>query len=233
MTNKIDNVVLSPHFDDGIFSLYSILANDKLSRSLITIFSGLPENKKNSLWDFLCTGKSSVKTMKIRIQENENVSNLLGFKTLNLGFLDKQYKKSNDPADIKNKILQYIDKSDSVIYAPIAMSSLYRHADHILIRNIAIDLFSEGFRVIFYADIPYMDTSKIITNKIFESLKEKTGNDFTSETITLSRSSIKNKFNTMRLYKSQYMMTNLTSLGRLSNTHYFSKEVLFKPTAYN
>ena len=233
MTASLDSLILSPHFDDGIFSVYSILSDPKTNSRLMTIFSSPPNSKKNTFWDFVCTGKTSVETMKIRKTENNKISDILDIPVIDLDFLDNQYDNDKDPDLIKKNILKYIDKSSTVIYAPLAMSVIYKHPDHVLVRNIAIELLKEGFNVFFYADIPYVNTFKTKTNSLIIFLKDTTGEDFVSSIKILPKSSIKDKFNCMRIYKSQFKMTNLTSIGRLSNPRYFAREIVFKPIRNN
>ncbi len=228
MLNKNTNIVLSPHFDDAVFSSFSVLDSGDNTK-LITIFTGFPDKNRFSLWDFLCTGKRPKETMKLRNIENDEVIKKLGLDSINLDFVDNQYKVDVETDVLKNQLTKLSNKTTSTIYAPLAMSESYIHPDHRLVRNICIDFLRDGYNVIFYADLPYMNTSKQSFNNELAQLKSLSGTDFKFDIKFLQKKQSIEKFKTMRIYKSQFFMTNLTSLGRLSNPKYFTNEVYFSP----
>jgi GlcNAc-PI de-N-acetylase len=189
------NVILSPHYDDAVFSCFSQINSPKTL--VINIFTGIPKKNTYTLWDSVCGHPNSKVMMKLRKAENEKVLNKLECTYIDLDYLDNQYQKNKDEEEILNKLLTILKKDDQ-IYAPMAESKIYKHPDHLLTRRVSEELKNLGFDVYLYADLPYM--------------KAKSSN----ESIRLNKDQLKEKIHFSKEYKTQYSFTNITSLGRLS-----------------
>lgn len=191
------NIILSPHYDDAVFSCFHLLNNpDTL---VINIFSGIPKKNHRTLWDYLCGEGDSRKMMEKRRKENEKILNKLKCHYLDLDFLDNQYQKDKDIDTIYLSISKVLKNGDQ-IYAPSASSKIYKHPDHLITNKIAKILAEKEYKVVYYSDLPYM------------KVDHRNGN------IKLNKEQIKEKSNLSKLYKTQYRMTNITSLGILNSS---------------
>lgn len=190
------HVILSPHFDDAIFSCYSVLKNKDVL--VINVFAGAPLHPKYKLWDLICGHINSTVMMNHRTNENKEVFDELGVKFVNLDNLENQYTKSRNIKFIEDSIRKNLEKDD-VIYAPIAKSKIYKHPDHLLVRSIANNL-SKEYQVKYYLDLPYMNPRLKHSNE---------------EVVKLENKDIENKFKLSKKYKTQYSPTNLVSFGNL------------------
>ena len=190
------HVILSPHFDDAIFSCYSVLKNKDVL--VINVFAGAPLHPKYKLWDLICGHINSTVMMNHRTNENKEVFDELGVKFVNLDNLENQYTKSRNIKFIEDSIRKNLEKDD-VIYAPISNSKIYKHPDHLLVRSIANNL-SKEYQVKYYLDLPYMNPRLKHSNE---------------EVVKLENKDIENKFKLSKKYKTQYSPTNLVSFGNL------------------
>jgi hypothetical protein len=87
-----------------------------------------------------------------RVEEDRDALALAGRKAANLGFLDEQYRSTEQPlaplaAQIESRLVP-----GAHVYAPAALGG---HPDHVLVRAVALALRDRGFRVSLYADLPH------------------------------------------------------------------------------
>jgi LmbE family N-acetylglucosaminyl deacetylase len=221
------NIILSPHLDDAVFNIWHIL-NQK-NTQLITVFSGLPDGNHATLWDRIGGFKKSRDMMEARRQENETALSGLGVRIVNLDFLDNQYMNEvRDKDQLYNQLKARVAKTD-IIYAPIAASRLYRHPDHVLLRVIGLKLKKEGYKVIFYADIPYMQIPQKPGDSFVSRLEKRifllTAKKLKVSVISLDKNEVIKKMAAMKAYETQFTITNLTSFGRLSKKANVQSEI--------
>ena len=226
----VKNVILSPHFDDAVFSCWYLI--NHLPSEVITIFGGVPPSRTSTLWDRLCGESDSTKMMMKRKLENKSALDGTGTSYRNLSYLDKQYRSSKlDILEITNNIL-LLASSESQFFAPLALGKLWKHPDHVIVRNVGKLLLSQGRKVSFYADVPYMQMPKVVTEKYKERI-EKFHIFFNTKLLIqvheLSKDQQNMKLEAMMKYRSQYKMSNLISLGTLKREANLKREVLFIP----
>jgi LmbE family N-acetylglucosaminyl deacetylase len=228
--NSSMNIILSPHLDDAVFNIWHIL-NQK-NTQLITVFAGLPNGNHATLWDRVGGFKKSRDMMEARRQENETALRGLGVTIVNLDFLDNQYmNEARDEDELYNQLKARVAKSDT-IYAPIAASKLYRHPDHVLLRDIGLQLKKEGFQVSFYADIPYMQIPQKPGNAYIDRLERRifslTAEKLKVSVISLDKKEVRKKVAAMKAYETQFTITNITSFGGLSKKANIQSEIEIK-----
>lgn len=205
-------IILAPHYDDAVFSCFNLLEDE--NTLVLNVFTGIPDKKKISLWDFICGEAKSYKMMQIRNTENSSIFNSLPCSYIDLGYLENQYRKNIDRNDVINSIMKHYVKAD-LILAPIAMGRFYSHPDHKLLRDIAISLnLEKGVKIGFYYDLPYISSSHK-DKKIIRKLSKLTSLEMHSIVTKFSSSQIAKKIDMSKSYKSQYFPTNLVSLGAL------------------
>jgi len=225
--NSSMNIILSPHLDDAVFNIWHIL-NQK-NTQLITVFSGLPNENHATLWDRIGGFKKSRDMMEARRLENETALSGVGVRIVNLDFLDNQYMtEERDEAELYNQIKAKVAKKD-IIYSPIAAGKIYRHPDHVLLREIGLKLKKEGYKVVFYADIPYMQIPQKPGNSYVSRLEKRiftiTGEKLKVTVISLGKNELIKKIIAMKAYETQFTITNLTSFGTLAKKANIQSEI--------
>lgn len=226
------NIVLAPHIDDAIFSCWHALTTGEAQ--VYTLFAGIPPAGTTTLWDKLCGTPDSRQMVQRRRRENDQIFKTLGVKAEYLSFLDNQYRHDNlMPHEIVTAVLE-LSPDNSSYLAPLAGSKIMRHKDHILVREAALQLITQGRKVAFYPDIPYMYLPPTSTAKSLDRLTDRMsdilGISLKLQIHRLDAEQVNAKANAMRSYGSQWSMTNLTSLGWLkiaSERHY---EITLIPT---
>ncbi len=223
-------VILSPHLDDAIISCFSQIQTNNVT--IINIFAGTPDKSTRTIWDLVCGQLNSSKMMEHRKSENNQLMKSLGITSIDLDYLDHQYRSNNINYDhIMNNILK-LSPSDSTFLVPLAVGSIFRHLDHVVTRNLGLALLERRNEVIFYADQPYMrvgQTNKKYLKKLTKRIESDLRLRGTIIPVRLNRNQQKLKLISMKAYRSQYNMLNLISLGALSRKNNLKPEILFKP----
>lgn len=177
-------VFLSPHLDDAVFSCGLLLAKlRKLNKKVkvITIFSDCtssPKTPQSKLFLEQCGFVNGKKLFAERRLEDQLASKTLGFTPVHLNFIDAAWRLNdkNKPvyrsSDIQfsgkvsaydthlkpkiiNKLKNVINPTEKcVVFAPFGEGG---HVDHVLVRNIASEMFSGVF---LWSDFPYNLHSK-------------------------------------------------------------------------
>ncbi|HEX3510317.1 MAG TPA: hypothetical protein VHT27_04370 [Solirubrobacteraceae bacterium] len=145
-------LVLSPHFDDAVLDVWSVLSGPGDVR-VVNIFAGVPEAGRITVWDATTGAGDSSARVAERIAEDAQALALASREPINLGFLDAQYRKPPPPA------LAAIDAAVTAavpavsrVYAPAGIGS---HTDHVLARRYGRMLLRAGVPVTLYAELPY------------------------------------------------------------------------------
>jgi GlcNAc-PI de-N-acetylase len=145
-------VILSPHPDDAVLSLWHRLTADEPVR-VVNVFGGSPAGHEgDAWWDRLTRAPDSVARVAERHAEDREALALAGREPENLGLLDGQYR---DGAPELAPIVAAIDRAadaDAHLLAPAALDG---QRDHRLVRGAALGLQRQGRRVALYADVPH------------------------------------------------------------------------------
>jgi hypothetical protein len=144
--------ILSPHLDDAVLSCWHVLA-ERGEVVVINVFAGVPARMSEpAWWDQLTGASDSRQRVRERVKEDREALALVGRESLNLGFLDEQYREAEHPlaplaAQIESRLVH-----GAHVYAPAALGG---HVDHALVRAAALQLRHAGFGVSLYADLPH------------------------------------------------------------------------------
>lgn len=220
-------VILSPHLDDAVFSCWHLLSGP--DTTVITIFAGIPAEGTKTVWDRVCGNADSAQMMRDRRQENDATLKEAGVSFVNLDFLDGQYQSSKrNIAEIANAVVAQVG-NDTTFYAPLAASRVWRHPDHVAVREVGKYLQRQGKTVAYYADIPYMQMPIRPTRGFIRQLNKRAckliGMQLSAEVTEFDVQAQARKRNAMRQYGSQYTMTNFTALGTLGRKVNVQREV--------
>lgn len=144
---------LSPHFDDIAFSTWSLLSQDNMDKTVLTLCGGGDwVYEKLSSWDRRCGFITEKEATESRREEDIEVCEFVHADAIHLGFADFPYTGCKKIRDIEEKILANITESD-VVLLPAGVG---QHKDHLALRDAALNLCRDkNKRVFMYADLPY------------------------------------------------------------------------------
>jgi LmbE family N-acetylglucosaminyl deacetylase len=147
----VPTVILSPHPDDAVLSLWHVLDGDG-EVVVLNVFGGSPDGHRgDAWWDRLTGAPDSVARMAERHAEDRAALAIAGREPANLGLLDGQYRDGEPPLE---GLIERIAEAapEGLLLAPAALD---RHRDHVLVRAAALALRGRGREVGLYADIPH------------------------------------------------------------------------------
>jgi LmbE family N-acetylglucosaminyl deacetylase len=149
-------VIVSPHYEDAVFSCGHLLASVKNS-TVLTVYTGCPENDSLSTeWDARCGFASAREAMLARGQENTNALAVLKARCSDLGFLDSQYmENARNGADLLGDTLSaaLVPLQPASVFVPLGLF----HEDHIQVADAMFTVCHRfpGIDWYAYEDIPY------------------------------------------------------------------------------
>lgn len=164
MDNRL-NVILSPHFDDAVFSLGGLIASAAERAIVLTVFAGIPADGAAGRWDRRSGFKSGVEAMHARARENDAALAILGVPRsgiVNLDFLDRQYREDRSPGP--GLRLEIGDAVRQVLRSYAGPVNLFApgsgwHPDHRLVTESVIEPWKAhelpGADLFLYQDQPY------------------------------------------------------------------------------
>ena len=147
----VPTVILSPHPDDAVLSLWHLLDGDG-EVVVLNVFGGSPAGHHgDAWWDRLTGAADSVARVAERHAEDRAALAMAGREAVNLDFLDGQYRDAELPLEpVVDRIAQAAP--EGLLLAPGALD---RHRDHLIVRAAALALGARGREVGLYADVPH------------------------------------------------------------------------------
>jgi LmbE family N-acetylglucosaminyl deacetylase len=165
-------VVVSPHYDDAIFSCGELLSMLPTS-TVLTVCTGVPENDALSTdWDRRCGFSSARQAMQARCLENAAALSVLDASGVDLGFLDSQYIAGSrmDSELLADTVASNIEqlKPSSVIF-PLGLF----HKDHIHISDTFVTICGRypGINWMVYEDIPYRNQAGCVAERLSQLIE--------------------------------------------------------------
>ncbi len=147
-------VILSPHPDDAVLSLWHVLSGSE-GAAVLTFFNGPgPDSTETALgwWDRVTRAESPQARAAERAAEDQEALGLAGAEPVNLGFVDGQYRQAEQQIEPLAEAIEANSPPGADLLAPAALD---RHRDHLAVRAAALALRARGRRVSFYADVPH------------------------------------------------------------------------------
>ena len=145
-------VILSPHPDDAVLSLWHLLRAPE-SASVLTVFNGPPDgDPAPGWWDRVTRADDACERAAARAAEDRDALALAGVEPVDLGFVDGQYRDGDQPIEPLAAAIEAGTAPDAELLAPAALD---RHRDHVAVRAAALELRARGRRVTLYADVPH------------------------------------------------------------------------------
>lgn len=228
-------IILSPHLDDAVLDFWHVLVSP--DAVVLTIFSGIPPEGTTTLWDRICGEADSHKMMQKRKLENDKAITISGHTNsqLFLDLLDNQYRSKGDRPSV-DELADAIEKlvpGNATFFAPLALSRVYRHPDHLLTRQVGLELYKRGRQVSFSPDYPYMASphrpTEASLNRL-QTLAEKVlGLKLSVEISNLGVDQLKKRHQALKLYTSQYTPLNIETFGAISRLVRRNYEIVLSP----
>jgi len=145
-------VILSPHLDDAVLSCWHVLTGPG-HVTVINVFAGVPASlDRPAWWDRYTGATDSGERVRERIDEDRTALALAGRTAINLDLLDQQYRAADQLVAPLAVQLEPLLGPGARIYAPAAFAE---HTDHALVRRAALELWTAGFAVSLYAELPH------------------------------------------------------------------------------
>jgi LmbE family N-acetylglucosaminyl deacetylase len=144
--------VLSPHLDDAVLSCWHALAA-AADVTVINVAAAVPASGHPLPWWDRRTGATdSAIRMRERLAEDQRALALAGRRSVNLPFLDEQYRDAGQPLDQLVTELRHYLAPETMLLAPAGIGG---HPDHLLVRAAALTLRDDGHAAALYAELPH------------------------------------------------------------------------------
>ncbi|HEY9280117.1 MAG TPA: PIG-L family deacetylase, partial [Eoetvoesiella sp.] len=149
-------LVVSPHYDDAIFSCAGLLAA-RPGSTVVTVYTGLPAQIELSTdWDRRCGFANALEAIRIRNTENQSALALVNARAIDLDFLDSQYVRGSSV--IAGQLVDTLSctilrQHPAAVFAPLGLF----HEDHICTSNALMTLcrLFPAMPWFVYEEIPY------------------------------------------------------------------------------
>ncbi len=208
-------IILSPHFDDGVFSLGGLIAKRENDLLVATFFTERPTKVVHTNWDRISGFSESDEAMLARTKENEKA--LMPFNAIirNYGYLDFQYRKENESKNIRENITQDIEtliktyqNREIFLYGPATFGLKITHPDHQIVHDAFMDIWkknkTQNVHFFIYEDFPYvLKFAKSDLGTLNTYLEKKESMKFTEYPIELNKNELSEKINSIYAYESQ------------------------------
>jgi LmbE family N-acetylglucosaminyl deacetylase len=148
-------VVVSPHLDDGVFSLGAAVSHSTrrgAEVTMLTVLAGDPESPLPAGdWDQWGGFTTAGEAAHARRQEDARACALIGARPVWLPFSDEQYDRGADDATIWAAICDAVRGADAVLVP----ASPLKHADHRWLRRLVDERGFPGVTLGHYREQPY------------------------------------------------------------------------------
>lgn len=148
-------VVLSPHLDDGVFSLGAGISRHARRGGrvrVLTVFGGDPDTgAPASEWDQLPGWSSERQAVLARRKEDVTATHLVGAEACWLTYADEQYHRPRD-GDAIHAAIDAATAGFDLVFVPGAPLS---HADHRYLADLVLSRGLPGRQLWLYAEQPY------------------------------------------------------------------------------
>jgi LmbE family N-acetylglucosaminyl deacetylase len=148
-------VVLSPHLDDGVFSLGASIARaarEGATVKNVTVFANaLDSDRAGSPWDTTCGFRSEREASLARREEDMRACELVGAEPVWLPFRDEEYGRDATADDVWEALAEVVDWSDTVLAPGFPLA----HDDHAWLTTLVVQRLPPGRSFGLYVEQPY------------------------------------------------------------------------------
>jgi LmbE family N-acetylglucosaminyl deacetylase len=231
-------VILSPHLDDAVLSCWHVLDGPG-DVEVVNVFAGVPPaGSATGWWDRAGGSGDSARAVRARLDEDRAALAVAGRRSVNLDFLDAQYRRNGQDGDVLAAALRERLPSSTLVYVPAAFAgagrgelfSVHRdapHPDHAAVREAARALAAAGYEIVLYADLPH---ASVGTGDAWPgSAPELDG--IAPEAHCLAPDAFGRKLRAVREYRSQLDLLERMFGRRLDDPLLLGHEVVWRPPA--
>ena len=164
--------VISPHFDDGVFSCGDLLAARPGSR-VITVCSGLPADPLLlTEWDRRCGFTSAIQSMRTRHEEDRRACALLDCEGQALGLRDSQYATAPQATGEVLACALELALREARCPSVLLPLGLFHH-DHVRVSDAVLALAPTFSCVawILYEDVPYRARAGAVQERVTDLMR--------------------------------------------------------------
>jgi LmbE family N-acetylglucosaminyl deacetylase len=151
-------VVLSPHIDDGIFSLGGSIARATRRRThvqVVTIFANDPASTRaSSPWDADCGFRTEGEASSARRDEDRRAADAVGAEALWLPLPDEEYREARDEELDEEALWSHLAPIVAGADAVVGPGFPLYHPDHAVVTRLAAT-HAVGARLGLYVEQPY------------------------------------------------------------------------------
>lgn len=164
-------IVVSPHYDDAVFSCGNLLSAIPQS-TVMTVFTGRPRDARILTdWDRRCGFSSAGEAMRVRASENREALDALRAVGVDLDFLDSQYVQRPDHGSdfLADTLAAMIAQAQpSAVFFPLGLF----HEDHVRVSNVLMLICHRipSVQWFAYEDIPYSKRPERVGSRVAELL---------------------------------------------------------------
>lgn len=226
----MQDIFLSPHYDDIAFSLSSFFHKNDI---IINIFteSNYIENKNMNL---------SMSVSELREKEEQDFISRNSLKYIKLGFQDRSligtpfsfFHTIKGNAELERVLIDNLMNlrtfDNQHVYCPLGIGKHYNHLETFDVIYKNYSHLAKFFKIIFYADIPYIYYKNNYQNrmKYLHEFFQQYG--LTAKIIKLNKEEVAKKVNNLKLYKSQFACLNDNFIQeRIGGVQKDFKEIIF------
>ncbi len=129
-------LVISPHFDDAVFSCGNMLAAHHGSHT-VTVFGGAPPLAMCTEWDRAAGFEDSNAAVAVRRLEDTQAHAQVSATVHHLGFCDSQYAQTPSVTDLAGTLHRVIARhAAEAVFVPLGLF----HSDHVLVHEAVLTL---------------------------------------------------------------------------------------------
>jgi LmbE family N-acetylglucosaminyl deacetylase len=148
-------LVLSPHLDDGVFSIGAFIASavaDGAHVTILTIFGGDPDSaEKAGRWDLRAGFGTAGEAARRRREEDRAACGRLGAIPEWLPFADKEYAAARNAEEIWDRLAPQLQRAN-LVFTP---GRPLIHPDHAWLAELVSRRFTDWSKLVAYAELPY------------------------------------------------------------------------------
>jgi LmbE family N-acetylglucosaminyl deacetylase len=205
--------ILSPHLDDGVYSLGAAIGESTRSGahvSVVTVFAGGPDSSRPaSPWDQHLGFRAAREATRARREEDRRACAFLGAEPVWLPFDDK-YGSPSDDEVVWASIEEVVRRADTVLVPGFPLD----HADHSRLARIVLGRRLPAERVGLYVEQPYAAV-RGERPSVPEWLASLVGADARWQALRVRPSARVRKAWAWRLYRSQFRHFGYRSLANV------------------
>ena len=148
-------VVVSPHLDDGVFSLGATIAANAprgVEVRVLTVFGNDPASDAAArAWDSACGFATEGEAASARREEDRRACDLVGAVPVWLPFRDGEYAKERSETAVWEDVAPHLSDADCVLVPGFPLA----HPDHLWLTSLVLARRSPTQRVGLYVEQPY------------------------------------------------------------------------------